>query len=90
MENNELLKEIKIIKSQIKNILIESNDVVNDTQNENDFNLKNIKELKNLIILKYESGEIVSDEIIRLENLAKDTPALIFEKLAVSSFNWLI
>ena len=81
MENNELLKEIKIIKSQIKNILNVNNDVINNTKDENDFSSKNIKELKDLIILKYENGEIVSNEIIRLESLANDTPALIFEKL---------
>ena len=81
MENNELLKEIKIIKSQIKNILNVNNDVTNNTKEENNFYSKNIKELKDLIILKYENGEIVSNEIIRLENLANDTPALIFEKL---------
>ena len=81
MENNELIKEIKIIKSQIKNILIENNDFVNNTKVENDFNSKNIRELKDLIILKYESGEIVNSEIIRLESLAKETPAIIFEKL---------
>ena len=81
MENNELLKEIKIIKSQIKSILIVNNDFDNNTKVENDFNSKNIKELKDLIILKYESGEIVNSDIIRLENLAKETPAIIFEKL---------
>ena len=81
MENNELIKEIKIIKSQIKNILIENNGFVNNTKVENDFNSKNIKELKDLIILKYESGEIVSSEISRLESLTKETPAIIFEKL---------
>ena len=81
MENNELIKEIKIIKSQIKNILIENNAFVNNTKVENNFNAKNIKELKDLIILKYESGEIVSSEISRLESLAKETPAIIFEKL---------
>ena len=81
MENNELLKEIKIIKSQIKNILNVNNDVTNNTKEENNFYSKNIKELKDLIILKYENGEIVSNEIIRLESLANDTPALIFEKL---------
>ena len=81
MENNELLKEIKIIKSQIKNILNANNDVANNSKEENDFNSNNIKELKDLIILKYENGEIVSNEIIRLESLANDTPALIFEKL---------
>ena len=81
MENNELLNEIKIIKSQIKNILNVNNDVINNTKDENDFSSKNIKELKDLIILKYENGEIVSNEIIRLESLANDTPALIFEKL---------
>ena len=81
MENNELLKEIKIIKSQIKNILNVNNDVANNTKEENNFYSKNIKELKDLIILKYENGEIVSNEIIRLESLANDTPALIFEKL---------
>ena len=81
MENNELLNEIKIIKSQIKNILNVNNDVTNNTKEENNFYSKNIKELKDLIILKYENGEIVSNEIIRLENLANDTPALIFEKL---------
>ena len=81
IENNELLKEIKIIKSQIKNILNVNNDVTNNTKEENNFYSKNIKELKDLIILKYENGEIVSNEIIRLENLANDTPALIFEKL---------
>ncbi len=80
-ENNELIKEIKIIKSQIKNILIENNAFVNNTKVENNYNSKNIKELKDLIILKYESGEIVSSEISRLENLAKETPAIIFEKL---------
>ena len=81
MENNELLNEIKIIKSQIKNILNVNNDVTNNTKEENNFYSKNIKELKDLIILKYENGEIVSNEIIRLESLANDTPALIFEKL---------
>ena len=81
MENNELLKEIKIIKSQIKNILNVNNDVTNNTKEENNFYSKNIKELKDLIILKYENGEIVSNEIMRLESLANDTPALIFEKL---------
>ena len=81
MENNELIKEIKIIKSQIKNILIENNAFVNNTKVENNFNAKNIKELKDLIILKYESGEIVSSELIRLESLAKETPDIIFEKL---------
>tara|TARA_B100000700_G_scaffold264107_1_gene301678 strand:- start:215 stop:1093 length:879 start_codon:yes stop_codon:yes gene_type:complete len=81
MENNELLKEIKIIKSQIKNILNANNDVANNSKEENDFNSNNIKELKDLIILKYENGEIVSNEIIRLESLANDTPSLIFEKL---------
>jgi len=81
MENNELIKEIKIIKSQIATILIENNDFVNNTKVENDFNSKNIRELKDLIILKYESGEIVNSEIIRLESLAKETPAIIFEKL---------
>ncbi len=81
MENNELIKEIKIIKSQIKNILIENNAFVNNTKVENNFNSKNIQELKDLIILKYESGEIVSSEISRLESLAKETPAIIFEKL---------
>ena len=81
MENNELIKEIKIIKSQIKNILNANNDVANNSKEENDFNSKNIKELKDLIILKYENGEIVSNEIIRLEGLANDTPSLIFEKL---------
>ena len=72
MENNELIKEIKIIKSQIATILIENNDFVNNTKVENDFNSKNIRELKDLIILKYESGEIVNSEIIRLESLAKE------------------
>ncbi len=81
MENNKLIKEIKIIKSQISTILIENNDFVNNTKVENDFNSKNIRELKDLIILKYESGEIVNSEIIRLESLAKETPAIIFEKL---------
>ena len=81
MENNELIKEIKIIKSQIKNILIENNAFVNNTKVENNFNSKNIKELKDLIILKYESGEIVSSELSRLESLAKETPDIIFEKL---------
>ena len=81
MENNELLNEIKIIKSQIKNILNVNNDVTNNTKEENNFYSKNIKELKDLIILKYENGEIVSNEIIRLESLANDTPDLIFEKL---------
>jgi len=81
MENNELLNEIKIIKSQIKNILNVNNDVTNNTKEENNFYSKNIKELKDLIILKYENGEIVSNEIMRLESLANDTPALIFEKL---------
>ena len=81
MENNELIKEIKIIKSQIKNILIENNAFVNNTKVENNFNSENIKELKNLIILKYESGEIVGNELSRLESLAKETPDIIFEKL---------
>ena len=81
IENNELLKEIKIIKTQIKNILNVNNNVINNAKIENDFNSKNIKELKDLIILKYESGEIVNSEIIRLESLAKETPAIIFEKL---------
>ena len=81
MENNALLNEIKIIKSQIKNILNVNNDVTNNTKEENNFYSKNIKELKDLIILKYENGEIVSNEIIRLERLANDTPDLIFEKL---------
>ena len=50
MENNELLNEIKIIKSQIKNILNVNNDVINNTKDENDFSSKNIKELKDLMV----------------------------------------
>ena len=40
-----------------------------------------IKELKKLIIIKYQNGEIINNEIILLEQLGKKTPNSVFEKI---------
>ena len=79
-ENIELLEEIKIIKSQIKNILTYEEDIVNNKDDKN-FNLEQIVALKNLIMLNYENGKIVNKELANLQNLAKGTPSETFEKL---------
>ena len=79
-ENIELLEEIKIIKSQIKNILTYEKDIVNNKDDKN-FNSEQIVALKNLIMLNYENGKIVNKELANLQNLAKGTSNEIFEKL---------
>ena len=79
-ENIELLEEIKIIKSQIKNILTYEKDIVNNKDDKN-FNSEQIVALKNLIMLNYENGKIVNKELANLQNLAKGTPSETFEKL---------
>ena len=79
-ENVELLKEIKIIKSQIKNILTYEEDIANNKNDEN-FNSEKIVALKNLIMLNYENGKIVNNEIANLQTFAQGTSSEIFEKL---------
>ena len=79
-ENTELLEEIKIIKSQIKNILTYEKDIINNKDDKN-FNSEQIVALKNLIMLNYENGKIVNKELANLQNLAKGTPSETFEKL---------
>ena len=80
-ENIELLKEIKKIKSQIKNISSYDEEIININNDEKNFKSEQIEALKDLIILKYENGEIVSKEIVSLQNFARETSNEIFEKL---------
>ena len=80
-ENIELLKEIKKIKSQIKNISSHDEEIININNDEKNFKSEQIEALKDLIILKYENGEIVSKEIVSLQNFARETSNEIFEKL---------
>ena len=79
--NNFLIDEITNLKNQISDIV---NSTYNNKEKLNDNNisqLNNIKSIKNLIILKYGSGERIYKEIILLERLSKETPSNIFEKL---------
>ena len=79
-ENTELLKEIKIIKSQIKDILTYEEDIVNNKDDKN-FNSEQVAALKNLIMLNYENGKIVNNEIANLQTFTQGTSSEVFEKL---------
>ena len=76
-ENIELLEEIKIIKSQIKNILTYEKDMVNNKDDKN-FNSEQIIALE-LNYAGYENGKIVNKELANLQNLAKGTPSEILK-----------
>ena len=81
-KNNELLNEIKIIKDQIKNLTTNNKAIINNASyNGDDFNLAQIKFLKEFILLKYEDGEMVNSEINLLESLALETSNEVFEKI---------
>jgi hypothetical protein len=79
-ENNKLLlNEINDIKNQISKLDIEKSFNEEMLNNQNKFD--DLQLLKDLIVLKFVSGEMVSKEIILLEKFAKETSSNIFEKL---------
>lgn len=79
-ENNKLLlNEINDIKNQINKLDIEKSLDEEMLNNQNKFD--DLQLLKDLIVLKFVSGEMVSKEIILLEKFAKETSSNIFEKL---------